>query len=122
MPSATGSDPHLCDVPLVHPDRVRSVLRSLPPADRIERMAEILRACGDPTRLRLLLALAREELCVCDLAETVGASPSGVSHHLRLLRAMRLVRSRREGRMVYYRLDDDHVGLLLETALAHAEH
>ncbi len=79
-------------------------------------------ALGDPTRLKLLLALGEAELCVCDLAAAAGASPSGVSHHLRLLRALRLVRSRRDGRMIYYRLDDEHVGDLLRTALAHQEH
>lgn len=112
----------LCDVDLVHEDRVRRVLRALPDADRMERLADVFRACADPTRLKLLLALAEDELCVCDLAATAGASPSGVSHHLRLLRTLRLVRSRRDGRMAYYRLDDEHVLDLLRTTLAHLEH
>jgi DNA-binding transcriptional ArsR family regulator len=116
------TDDHLCDVDLVHEDRVRRVLGALPDADRMERLADVFRACADPTRLKLLLALAEAELCVCDLAATVAASPSGVSHHLRLLRTLRLVRSRRAGRMVYYRLDDDHVRDLLLTTLAHLEH
>jgi len=122
MALTTGSRSDLCDVELVHPERVRRALAARPEEERLGRMSEIFRACSDPTRLSLLLALAGEELCVCDLAATVGASPSGVSHHLRLLRAMRLVRSRRSGRMVFYRLDDEHVRDLLGTALAHAEH
>ncbi len=122
MVSAEPPIPEHCDVELVHPDRVDRVLSVRPEDDALDRMAEIFRACSGGTRLRLLLALAEEELCVCDLAATVGASPSGVSHHLRFLRALRLVRSRREGRMIYYRLDDEHVRDLLHLARVHAEH
>jgi DNA-binding transcriptional ArsR family regulator len=111
-----------CDVELVHPDRVAGARSALPDLERIDRLAEVFHACSDPTRLRILLALAAEELCVCDVAATVAASASGVSHHLRLLRALRLVRSRREGRMVFYRLDDQHVKDLLAVALEHIEH
>ena len=77
---------------------------------------------GDPTRLRLVAALAGRELCVCDLAATVGLSESAVSHQLRLLRARGLVRSRRDGRLVYYALDDDHVAALYAIALEHVAH
>jgi DNA-binding transcriptional ArsR family regulator len=111
-----------CDVELVHPGRVARVRDTMPGPERVDRLAEVFHACSDPTRLRILLALATEELCVCDVAATVAASASGVSHHLRLLRALRLVRSRREGRMVFYRLDDDHVRDLLAVAQAHLDH
>jgi DNA-binding transcriptional ArsR family regulator len=111
-----------CDLELVHPGRVDRVLSARPDEDALGRMAEIFRACSGGTRLRLMLALAEEELCVCDLAATVGASPSGVSHHLSMLRALHLVQSRREGRMIYYRLDDEHVRDLLRMARVHAEH
>ena len=74
---------------------------------------------GDPTRLRLLTALGLGELCVCDLASLSGISESATSHQLRLLRALRLVRARREGRMVYYRLDDEHVVGLVTQGLQH---
>ncbi len=111
-----------CDVDLIHPERVARARDALPDVERIDRLAEVFHACSDPTRLRILLALATEELCVCDVATTVAASASGVSHHLRLLRALRLVRARREGRMVFYRLDDEHVRDLLAVALEHLEH
>ncbi|MEE9305381.1 MAG: metalloregulator ArsR/SmtB family transcription factor [bacterium] len=85
-------------------------------------LAEIFRALGDPTRVRILHALAASELCVCDLAAILGMSQSAVSHQLRLLRSLRLVRYRREGRMVYYALDDDHIEKLLAQGLDHVAH
>ena len=94
---------------------------------RAERCAEVeLTALADafqllanPMRLRIVHALSRRELCVCDLAAVVDASVSAVSHHLRQLRQMRLVRYRREGRMAFYRLDDEHVSKLFEMGLEH---
>jgi DNA-binding transcriptional ArsR family regulator len=122
VPDPRRPDADLCDVELVHPDQVRRVQATEPDPGQLDRMTEIFGACADSTRLRLLLALSGEEICVCDLAAAIAASPSGVSHHLRLLRSLRLVRARRSGRMVYYRLDDEHVRDLLRTALAHVEH
>jgi DNA-binding transcriptional ArsR family regulator len=122
VPAAEPTVPEQCDLELVHPKRVERVISARPDEEALSRMAEIFRACSGGTRLRLLLALAEEELCVCDLAATVNASPSGVSHHLSMLRALRLVQSRRDGRMIYYRLDDEHVRDLLHLARVHAEH
>lgn len=84
-------------------------------------LADIFKVLGDPTRVRLLHALALAELCVCDLAALVGLSESAVSHQLRLLRTLRVVRARRAGRLVFYALDDDHVIGLLEQGLRHVE-
>ena len=84
-------------------------------------VADTFRVLGDPTRVRILDALAGGELCVCDIAELAGISESAVSHQLRLLRGMRLVRPRRAGRLVYYSLDDQHIIDLLEQALTHVE-
>lgn len=113
-------DKEICQVTCVNQERVERVGRTMPTADRLAETAELFKVLGDPTRLRLLFALLQEELCVCDLAEFVEASPSAVSHQLRLLRASRLVRSRREGKLIYYRLDDDHVSRLLKEGLVHA--
>jgi len=107
-------------VPCVNQERVDRVRRLMPDGDRLEETAGIFKVLGDVTRMKLLCALLEEELCVCDLAEFVEASPSAVSHQLRLLRAARLVRPRREGKMIYYRLDDDHVRRLLKEGLVHA--
>jgi DNA-binding transcriptional ArsR family regulator len=108
-----------CDTFHADPARVAAVRAGLPTGDTLEALAETFKALGDPTRLRMLTALAEAELCVCDLASLVGISESAASHQLRLLRTLRLVRSRREGRMVHYRLDDDHIVGLLAQGLDH---
>lgn len=109
------------------PERLVGKLPPLPvesaiPSAQIQEAAALFRCLGDPTRLLLLTALARGERCVCDLASSSGASPSAVSHQLRLLRAARLVRARKQGKHVFYRLDDAHVQDLLRQALAHVGH
>jgi DNA-binding transcriptional ArsR family regulator len=109
----------LCDVELVHEANVHAALSRAAAPEEIGRVAETFQVLASPTRLRLLEALAGGELCVCDLAAVAGVSSSAVSHHLRQMRALRLVRYRREGRMAYYRLDDDHIGDLLRIGLEH---
>ena len=84
-----------------------------------QSLADLFRLLGDPTRLRIVDALADGELCVCDISDQVGISESAVSHQLRLMRTMRLVRGRREGRCVYYTLDDQHVLSLFQQGLRH---
>jgi ArsR family transcriptional regulator len=84
-------------------------------------LAETFRVLGDVTRVRILDAISRSELCVNDIAATVGLSESAVSHQLRLLRGMRVVRSRRAGRMVFYTLDDHHIMRLFEQGLEHVQ-
>jgi ArsR family transcriptional regulator, lead/cadmium/zinc/bismuth-responsive transcriptional repressor len=95
--------------------------RTLLAARTVEALADTFRVLGDPTRVRILDALAPGELCVCDVASLVGISESAVSHQLRLLRGMRLVRPRRAGRLVYYAVDDHHILELLKQALTHVE-
>jgi DNA-binding transcriptional ArsR family regulator len=90
-------------------------------ARTVEALADTFRVLGDPTRVRILDALSGGELCVCDIASLVGISESAVSHQLRLLRGMRLVRPRRAGRLVYYAVDDQHILELLNQALTHVE-
>jgi ArsR family transcriptional regulator len=87
----------------------------------VEAIAETFRVLGDPTRVRILDALADGELCVCDIAALVGISESAVSHQLRLLRGMRLVRPRKAGRQVFYSLDDQHIVQLLRLAVTHVQ-
>jgi ArsR family transcriptional regulator len=87
----------------------------------VEALADTFRVLGDPTRVRILDALSSGELCVYDIASLVGISESAVSHQLRLLRGMRLVRPRRAGRLVYYGVDDQHILELLAQALTHVE-
>jgi DNA-binding transcriptional ArsR family regulator len=109
-----------CQEPLIHPPAVfaaRAALGAMPPAEEVARLFALI---ADPTRLRLVSALAPGELCVCDLAAATGINRSTVSHQLRTLREGRLVRSRREGRVVFYALADDHVRALLAMGIAHA--
>ncbi len=116
----TYSDPLGCTVRCVHPDAVDAARVRL--ADReseLDGARSLFAALGDPTRLRLLAALQAGPLCTCDLAATLGITESAVSHQLRGLRALRLVASDRDGRVVYHRLDDDHVAALLNVAAEH---
>ncbi len=99
-------------------DALRAVLMA---PSVVVALADTFKLLGDPTRVRLLDALARRELCVCDLAALVGLSESAVSHQLRLLRSLRLVRARRTGRRVFYALDDQHIVSLFEQGLRHVE-
>ncbi|HYT68888.1 MAG TPA: metalloregulator ArsR/SmtB family transcription factor [Vicinamibacterales bacterium] len=85
----------------------------------VQALADMFHILGDPTRVRIVDALSEGELCVCDIAEHVGISESAVSHQLRLMRSMRLVRGRREGRCVYYTLDDQHILSLFQQGLRH---
>jgi DNA-binding transcriptional ArsR family regulator len=87
-----------------------------------ERLAQVFRAMADPTRVRILSALAEAELCVGDLAGVLEMSISAISHQLRLLRELRVVRKRREGKHIYYALDDEHVRDLFERGLEHVQH
>lgn len=114
-------DKDVCQASCVNQQRVERVLQQLPEQEMLLGATQIFKMLADPNRLRLLHALSQEELCVCDLAALVEVSDSAVSHQLRLLRAARLVKFRREGKMVYYQLDDEHVESLLQEGLRHAE-
>ncbi len=107
---------------IVDADRVEAVREAMPGEHDIGELADVFGLLSDPGRLRVLVALLEGELCVCDLAASVGQSESSVSHALRLLRAHRVVQVRRAGRMAYYQLADSHVRMLLDVALTHVGH
>jgi DNA-binding transcriptional ArsR family regulator len=115
----TQSDSGRCQTTFVDRERVERVRRATKGPAVIRNLAQTFHVLSDPTRVRILFALATEELCVCDLSSLIGASASLISHHLRLLRRQRLVRFRREGRMAYYSLDDDHVRSIFREGLRH---
>lgn len=112
----------LCDEQIVHVDAVREARANLPPSNVLAEASALFAALGDPTRLRLVAALAVRELCVCDLAAALGMSQSAVSHQVRVLRQLEVVRPRRDGRRVYYALDDEHVSGFYSQALDHVRH
>lgn len=96
---------------------VRTVLDAMPSDESIAQAVELFKLLGDSTRARMIFALARVELCVCDLSEALGMSESAISHQLRQLRYLRLVNYRREGRQVYYALSDPYLAKLLDDVL-----
>ncbi len=108
-----------CDVFHIDPAKVARLREALIGQASVDALAETFRALGDPTRVRVLDALSHGELCVCDLAALLGSSQSATSHQLRLLRTLRLVRTRRAGRMVFYALDDRHIVTLFRQGLRH---
>ncbi|MBO3459595.1 metalloregulator ArsR/SmtB family transcription factor [Aetokthonos hydrillicola Thurmond2011] len=110
-----------CDTHLVHLDKVRSYQSQILPTNKAQQMAEVFGVLADPNRLRLLSALLNQELCVCDLAALTKMTESAVSHQLRLLKAMRLVSYRREGRNVYYSLADSHIINLYQSVAEHLD-
>jgi DNA-binding transcriptional ArsR family regulator len=112
-------DSDACDVIQIDLNRVRRLRAALVDGATVTALADTFRALGDPTRVRILDALSHGELCVCDLAAVLSLSQSAVSHQLRLLRGLRLVRARRSGRMVFYALHDSHVTDLLNQGLTH---
>ena len=111
-----------CEVRQVDPERVTQGKALLLPDDAYAVMAESFRALADTSRVKIVHTLLQQELCVCDLAAVVGISESATSQHLRVLRNLRLVKSRRNGKMVYYSVDDDHIRVLMGVCLRHLGH
>lgn len=111
----------LCSREHQHPD-LQKLHRLMPDDDRLFDLADLFRVFGDSTRVRILYALFESELCVCDLSELLGLTQSAVSHQLRTLKDAKLVRARREGKSMFYALDDDHVRQILSVGLEHLIH
>lgn len=111
-----------CEIWAVDEERVAETKKRLPPDDTFATLAETFSALADSNRAKILHSLLDNELCVCDIACVVGISESAVSQHLRILRTLRLVRQRKEGRMMYYSLNDDHIKTLLDVCLEHTRH
>jgi ArsR family transcriptional regulator, lead/cadmium/zinc/bismuth-responsive transcriptional repressor len=108
-----------CGIRVLHPDRIEEARKAASSEKEAARLASIYKTLGDPTRLRMIMALLNGEMCVCDLAAFLGLTESAVSHQLRLLREQALVKKRRDGQVLYYSLDDDHVVGLLRVGLEH---
>ncbi|MEJ2656806.1 MAG: metalloregulator ArsR/SmtB family transcription factor [Desulfobacterales bacterium] len=110
-----------CQEKVIHQSKVVQATNHLPDPDTLQSLADIFKALSDPSRLKIVTALAVCELCVCDLAAVSGSSESAVSHQLRILRNLKIVRYRREGKIVFYRLDDDHVKSLISQSIQHVQ-
>lgn len=112
-------DDIICETNFVNAEKVMSVRKSIPDDDLIDQLSITFKDLSDLTRLKILLSLSIEELCVCDISALVGVSVSAISHQLRLLKDAKLVKYRKLGKMVYYSLDDDHVNTIVGEAVKH---
>ena len=108
-----------CERVTVHPEVVERVRRNMPDEDTLYHLTELFHVFGDSTRMRILYVLFASEMCVCDIATLLGMTQSAISHQLRLLKSMRLVKARREGKTVFYALADDHVKTIINQGLDH---
>ncbi|SDF29572.1 ArsR/SmtB family transcription factor [Sporomusa acidovorans] len=112
----------VCEELCEHPQNICLARAEALPDEEVQQIAEVFKILGDMTRLKILHALSKRELCVCDIAAVVNMGQSAVSHQLRLLRGARLVKYRKEGKMVWYSVDDDHVATLLAQGIEHIQH
>ena len=109
----------ICEVPVIHEDVLARVRVEMPDDDPIYEVSELFKVFGDATRARIICALNIEEMCVCDLSALLNMTQSAISHQLRLLKVSRIVKSRKQGRVVYYSLDDAHIEQIFAMAFDH---
>ncbi len=110
-----------CEINSIDVQKVEKVRNTLPSDETIFDVAELFKVFGDSTRMKIICALLEEELCVCDIACITNSTPSAISHQLRVLKQAKLVKYRKEGKVVYYSLDDDHVRQIFEKGREHVE-
>ncbi|MCI1982197.1 MAG: metalloregulator ArsR/SmtB family transcription factor [Oscillospiraceae bacterium] len=108
-----------CDCTVIHQETVNRVRAHMPDEENLLDLADLFKVFGDSTRVRILCALFQAELCVCDIAALLGMSTSAISHQLRILKQSKLIKNRRDGKVVYYSLDDDHVKNIFNQGLEH---
>ena len=112
----------ICDCSVIHDDVVNSVREDMPDDDLLFDVSDFFKILGDSTRLRILWALDKSEMCVCDIANLLNMTKSSISHQLKVLKENRLVKNRKVGKEVYYSLNDEHVKMVLEIAIEHIVH
>ena len=111
-----------CDCNIIHQDAVDEVLNHMPKENTLKKLADLYKLIGDTTRCRILFALDKREMCVCDLANVLDMTKSSISHQLAVLRKSGVVKCRKSGKEVYYTLDDNHIVKLFEIGLEHINH
>lgn len=112
-------DVECCEQIQVHEDLVNTARAQLPEEDTLYDLAEVFKVFGDSTRIKILYVLFEAEMCVCDIAQLLNMNQSAISHQLRILKQFRLVKSRRDGKQVFYSLDDEHVHSILNQGMEH---
>ena len=113
---------NICDCNIIHKEAVNKALQNKPKRDELERLSGVFKLLGDITRTEILWVLDKNEMCVCDIANVLNMTKSSISHQLAVLRSVGIVNFRREGKEVYYRLDDEHITKLYEIGIEHIEH
>ena len=108
-----------CDITCIHEEKVEDILKVMPEEEKIKELAEFYKVFGDATRVKILYVLLESEMCVCDLAAILKMTQSAISHQLRVLKQMKLVKNRREGKTVYYSLADDHIQNIISQGMEH---
>ena len=116
---ADNNEIERCGFLCVHEDAVEQVLSEMPDDETLYDLAELFKVFGDSTRIKILYALFEAELCVCDISKLLGLTQSAVSHQLRVLKNSRLVKFRKDGKTVFYSLDDDHVRRMIAQGMEH---
>lgn len=114
-------DFQVCEEHCLHKDIVESARIDIPSDKKMQELSELFKVLGDGTRIKIIYALFENEMCVCDIAEFLGMTQSAISHQLRVLKNTRLVKNRKEGKTVFYSLDDDHVRLIFNCGLSHIQ-
>ena len=112
----------VCNCNIIHKDAVDLALSKMPDEDVFDKLIDFCKLIGDSTRSKILFAIDQHEMCVCDIANVLGMTKSAVSHQLKLLKDNHLVKSRKEGKEVYYTLDDEHIRTLYEIGIKHINH
>jgi DNA-binding transcriptional ArsR family regulator len=110
-----------CDITCVHKDMIQKVKEILPKEDLLKELADFYKVFGEATRVKILCVLLESEMCVCDLAELLDMTQSAISHQLRVLKQMKLVKNRREGKTVYYSLTDGHIQNIISQGMEHIQ-
>ena len=110
-----------CEVTLIHEDNVKKAINELPDDELIVDLSDMFKIFGDQTRVKILMALESGELCVCDIAAVMNMSQSAISHQLRVLKQSNIVKTRRQGKVVYYSISDDHVKEIFDIAMVHVQ-
>jgi ArsR family transcriptional regulator len=108
-----------CDCDTIHSDIISKVRAKMPPEERLYDLAELFKVFGDTTRVKILSALFESEMCVCDIASLLNMNQSAISHQLRVLKTARLVKHRKDGKTVFYSLDDEHIKNIFDQGLEH---
>jgi len=111
-----------CNCNIIHEDIVGKVKNTIPDEGILYDLADLFKVFGDSTRIKIICALFQSEMCVCDIAALLGMNQSAISHQLRVLKQARLVKFRKDGKVVYYSLDDEHVKKIFDQGLAHISH